>query len=146
MDDNTSLFQIIQKWSEYTVQQSMEGFMHFMRENDLSFSQISVLYRIHHHGSTDIISISRELQISKAGAGQLIERMIKSGWLSSKPSKTDKRSKIIALSESGEKLVQASQIASIHWIEALIDRLPQTEKEEVIRGLNPLTEIIMKSD
>ena len=138
MDNNAILFQYLQKWSEYTINQSMHGFMHFMRDHDLSYSQISVLYRIHHHGPADIVSLSRELQISKAGAGQLIDRMIQAGWLISKPSPTDKRSKIITLTEEGRALVLSSQTASMDWIDEFINQIPATHKQEIIKGIMPL--------
>lgn len=109
-----------------------------MRENELSYSQISVLYRIHHHGPTDIVSLSRELQISKAGAGQLIDRMIQTGWLKSQPSPTDKRSKIITLTQSGRDLVLSSQSASMRWIDKYLDQIPTENNQEIISGMMPL--------
>ena len=144
MDNDITLTQQLQKWSEYTAHQSMRGLMHFMRENDLSFSQISVLNRINQHGPTDIISLSRELQISKAGAGQLIDRMIQSGWLISQPSPTDKRSKIITLTEEGKTLIQTSQAASMAWIDGLISQIPITTQQEIKKGILPLIKSLDK--
>ena len=138
MDNNITLSQLLQKWSQHTAHQSMRGFMHFMRENDLSFSQISVLNRINQHGPTDIVSLSRELQISKAGAGQLIDRMIQAGWLISQPSPTDKRSKIITLTKKGKELVITSQTASMQWIDEYITHIPVTTQQEIVKGLMPL--------
>ena len=140
MENNITLTQLLQKWSGFTALQSMRGFMHFMRENDLSFSQISVLNRIHQHGPTDIVSLSRELQISKAGAGQLIDRMIQTGWLISQPSPTDKRSKIITLTKEGKELVLTSQSASMNWIDEFINQIPEANQQEIIKGLMPLIE------
>jgi DNA-binding MarR family transcriptional regulator len=142
MNGNNTLSQYLQKWTEHTIHQSMHGFMHFMRENELSYSQISVLYRIYHHGPTDIVSLSRELQISKAGAGQLIDRMIQTGWLNSQPSPTDKRSKMITLTQSGRDLVLSSQSASTRWIDEVLSQVPIENKQELTNSITSLISIL----
>ncbi|MBI9051721.1 MAG: MarR family transcriptional regulator [Anaerolineaceae bacterium] len=141
MENLAPLIEMLHQWSDLSVQQAMTGFMHFMRENNLSFSQISVLTRLHHHGPADIITISRELQISKAGAGQLIDRMLHSGWISREISIEDKRSRIVVLTSAGKELVAQSILAREDWIYELAKNIPQTKHNEISQSLDDLNRL-----
>jgi DNA-binding MarR family transcriptional regulator len=134
MNHATSLQQALDNWSALYMQQSMAGFMHFMRQNALSYSQISVLARLQQHGPTDIISISRELQISKAGAGQLIHRMSQAGWVELRSSTTDKRTRLISLTEAGKLLVDESNQAREQWMSDIACKLPQDKQNELLQA------------
>lgn len=69
---------------------------------------------------------------------QIINRLISQGWIEQRNSKTDKRSKVISISETGlqalenlmEKIRQATSIVTVN--------LTQNEKMELIRLLNKL--------
>ncbi len=136
MNQQSSLQQAIETWSALYTQQSMAGFMHFMRQNALSYSQISVLARLQQHGPTDIISISRELQISKAGAGQLIHRMSQAGWIELHSSPKDKRTRLIFLTDAGRQLVHRSNQAREEWMAEVTGKLPKEEQIELLQALN----------
>lgn len=144
MNQTTTLQQALDTWSTLYMQQSMAGFMHFMRQNALSYSQISVLARLQQHGPTDIISISRELQISKAGAGQLIHRMSQAGWVELHSSNTDKRTRLISLTEAGKQLVQGSNQARQQWMNELAANLPEDQQDELLQALTCLIDQFSK--
>ncbi len=144
MNEISPLQQALNTWSTLYMQQSMAGFMHFMRQNSLSYSQISVLARLQQHGPTDIISISRELQISKAGAGQLIHRMNQAGWVELNSSDTDKRTRLISLTDAGKQLVQASNQARQQWMTELAANLPKDQKDELLQALTCLIDRFSK--
>ena len=69
---------------------------------------------------------------------QIINRLINQGWIEQRNSKTDKRSKVISISETGlqalgnqmDKIRQATSIVTVN--------LSQKEKMELIRLLNKL--------
>jgi DNA-binding MarR family transcriptional regulator len=141
MKQSTTLLEALHAWSDLYMQQSMAGLMHYMRKNGLSFSQISILIRLKQHGASDIISLSKEMQISKAGAGQLIQRMQKAGWVERNTSISDKRCRMVTLSAAGETLVQDIIQAMESWQQVLAVSLQSSEHETLIQALNTLTNI-----
>lgn len=69
---------------------------------------------------------------------QIINRLINQGWIEQRKSKTDKRSKVISISEAGLQAL-GNQMDKIRQATSLVaGNLSQTEKMELIRLLNKL--------
>ena len=69
---------------------------------------------------------------------QIINRLINQGWIEQRNSKTDKRSKVISISEAGLEAL-GNQMNKIRQATSLVaGNLSQTEKMELIRLLNKL--------
>ena len=69
---------------------------------------------------------------------QIINRLINQGWIEQRNSKTDKRSKVISISETGLKAL-GNQMDKIRQATSIVTgNLSQNEKMELIRILNKL--------
>jgi DNA-binding MarR family transcriptional regulator len=69
---------------------------------------------------------------------QIINRLIKQGWVEQRNSKTDKRSKVISISETGLQALE-NQMDKIRQATSIVTgNLSQNEKMELIRLLNKL--------
>ena len=69
---------------------------------------------------------------------QIINRLINQGWIEQRNSKTDKRSKVISISETGLKAL-GNQMDKIRQATSIVTgNLSQNEKMELIRLLNKL--------
>jgi DNA-binding MarR family transcriptional regulator len=69
---------------------------------------------------------------------QIINRLINQGWIEQRNSKTDKRSKVISISEAGLEAL-GNQMDKIRKATAIVTgNLSQNEKMELIRLLNKL--------
>ena len=69
---------------------------------------------------------------------QIINRLINQGWVEQRNSKTDKRSKVISISETGLQAL-AEQMDKIRQATSIVTgNLSQNEKMELIRLLNKL--------
>ena len=115
--------------------------MHFLREKNISFSQMSVLTRLYQHGPVDIITISRDMAVSKAGAGQLIHRMAEQGWLTLQSNPQDKRSRLVVLTEEGRHLVIQSMQAREEWLSQMITKIEAQEQAKIAAALQKLNHI-----
>ena len=69
---------------------------------------------------------------------QIINRLINQGWIEQRNSKTDKRSKVISISETGLQAL-GNQMDKIRQATSIVTgNLSQNEKMELIRLLNKL--------
>ena len=69
---------------------------------------------------------------------QIINRLINQGWIEQRNSKTDKRSKVISISETGLQAL-GNQMDKIRQATSIVTgNLSQKEKMELIRLLNKL--------
>lgn len=135
MDTKFSVLQALENWSDILMRQTMAAFMHFLRLHNISFSQMSVLTRMYQHGPVDIITISRDMAVSKAGAGQLIHRMEEQGWLTLQPNPQDKRSRLVVLTETGRQLVEQSSLAGKEWLAKISESLNEQEQQQIAQSL-----------
>ena len=74
----------------------------------------------------------------KPAGMQIINRLINQGWIKQRKSKTDKRSKVISISETGLQAL-GNQMDKIRQATSIVTgNLSQNEKMELIRLLNKL--------
>lgn len=134
------LTQTLLEWSAAFMRRSMHDFLRFTRSEGLSMVQINVLMRIYYHGACEITALVDTLQVSKAAAGQLVERMEQQGLVERGPDPADRRARRVTLTERGRALVEASIAARQAWMVDLFDKLPAEERPAVTRALRVLTE------
>ena len=127
--------------------------MQLMQEYDLSFTHLNSLFYIHRAGCTNIHCLAEHLGVTKAAVSQMVDRLVESGLISSEEDPIDRRSKLICLSETGEKLVQKAVLTRRKWVPDLVVSLTDTQVEEACQifeivneklkqiqeGLNPET-------
>ena len=103
--------------------------------------QILVMTRLYHRGPCEINQLQELLKTSKAGAGQLIDRMEQQGLVLRSVSETDRRARRVMLTEKGSELVKASISAREDWMKEIMTQVPPEEVEMVSQTLHRLTQI-----
>jgi DNA-binding MarR family transcriptional regulator len=137
---------ILYEWSVTFFRRSLAEFNRFVRNSGLSMPQIVVLTRLYHRGPCEINQLKDLLKTSKAGAGQLVDRMEQQGLVLRSVSKADRRARLVALTDKGNELVKASIDAREGWMTAIMEHVPAEETETVYRVLNTLTQIAISLD
>jgi DNA-binding MarR family transcriptional regulator len=133
------LTQTLLDWSAAFMRRSMHDFLRFTRQEGLSMVQMNVLMRIYYHGACDITALLDTLQVSKAAAGQLVERMEQQGLVERRPDPQDHRARRVSLTEKGKALVEASIAARQAWMADLLANIPVQERAGVASVLRVLT-------
>jgi DNA-binding MarR family transcriptional regulator len=126
-------------WLDVSMHRSFQAFTQWMNDSGLSRSQIGALMRLHYGGHCTISSIGDELGITTAAASQLVDRLFQQGLLEREEDPEDRRTKRIALSETGMELVKKSHEARLGWMGELNGVQTDTERQEAIRVLLRLT-------
>ena len=72
-----------------------------MHAVDLSFSQITALFRLLHHGPQNITALARGVHLSHAAASRLVDKLVREGLVFRSQDPDNRRQKLIRLSPKG---------------------------------------------
>ena len=136
--NDPELTQLLLDWSTIFVRLSMHDFNRFARSGGLSLAQMSVLMHLHYNGPREVMGFADLMQVSPAGASQMIERLVQSGLVQRLESPADRRVRQVHLTEQGRQVVLTSISARQQWVESLIARLPGDQKEAIGQALRVL--------
>ena len=134
------LTEVIRKWSEVFMHRSMRDFKRFMDATALSFSQINILMRLVHGGSTGVSEIGSQLGVSNAAASQAVDRLVLLDLIERTEDPEDRRAKRLVLTQKGRTLIEEGVEARSKWIESLTDALTPEQQNMIISALTLLTE------
>lgn len=121
---------------------SLQDLMGYIHRKGISMAQINVLYQLYYRGPCEVLAFSRTLALSAAGASQLIERMVRQGWVERLGDPADRRVRRVHLTEAGRQLVSESIAARNEWISRFGARLTSEEKQQVAGVFQLLAEKI----
>ncbi len=99
--NDPELTQLLLDWSTIFVRLSMHDFNRFARGGGLSLAQMSVLMHLHYNGPREVMGFADLMQVSPAGASQMIERLVQSGLVQRIESRDDRRVRQVHLTEQG---------------------------------------------
>ncbi len=139
MTHTDALLRALRDWIGEMMRHSMHSLVLYMKENDLSMSQVGALFQIS-DGSTNVSDLGEGLGISIAAASQMLERLVQQGLVVRVEDPQDRRSKQLALTEKGRRIVQASVHARLEWLADMVADLSDREREQVATALRVMTE------
>ena len=124
----------------FLMRVSLQDLMGYIHRKGISMAQINVLYQLYYRGPCEVLAFTRSLALSPAGASQLIERMVRQGWVGRLDDPADRRVRHVHLTESGRQLVADSIAARNEWVIRFGDRLTDDEKQQVVQVFRLLAE------
>ena len=130
---------VMQTWVEIFMRRSMRNFMHYVKKNGYSMSQINTMFHIHRIGTCGVSDVADHLGITNAAASQLLERLVQQKMVLRTEDPDDRRNKRIILTDKGRQTVAETMHARQMWIMDLEKKLNQNEKDQIISALEILT-------
>ncbi len=146
MSSSNVLIGVIREWSEVFMHRSMRDFRRFMELSGLSFSQISILMPLVHHGSISVSDVGQQLGVTNAAASQAVDRLVQMGLIERTEDPEDRRAKQLAVTKKGRILIEQGIEARSKWIEGLTNALIPEQQELIISALTLLTEAARKTN
>ena len=128
------------------MQRSMRDFKRFMDSTGLSFSQINILMRLFHGESTTVSEIGDLMGVTNAAASQAVDRLVVLGLIERTEDPDDRRTKRLALTQTGRATIEKGIEARSQWVEGITDALDPDQQEMIISALNLLSEAAKKTD
>lgn len=138
---------VIKEWSEWSMHRSMRDFSRFMADTGLSFSHVSILMRLYHHGGKGGISeMGSHLGVTIAAASQSVDQLVQRGLVERSEAPADRRVKRLVLTQAGRTLIEQGIAARSRWIENLAHALNPKQQEQVVAALELLTEAARQTE
>jgi DNA-binding MarR family transcriptional regulator len=119
---------------------SMQDMMAYIHPKGISMAQMNVLYQLYYRGPCEVLAFTRAQSLSPAGASQLIERMVRQGWVARVDDPVDRRVHHVHLTELGRQLAVESITARNEWITRFAAKLTGAEQEQIARAFRVLAE------
>jgi DNA-binding MarR family transcriptional regulator len=135
-----NLTSTLQEWSAVFMRRSMHDFLRFARKSGLSMVQLNVLTHVYYGGECEITKLLETLEVTKAAAGQLVERMEQQGLVLRRRDPHDHRARLVSLTDKGRELVLASIASRQDWMNELMEIVPDGQREVIIDSLRALTQ------
>jgi len=112
---------------------------HLGHQNGIIHSQWFVLKIIEHYKNRSIRDIAETLGISSSAATQLVDGLVRSGYVTRQEDPKDRRSVRLGLSPKGKKHITATNEKRITEMAGLFDALTDSELEEYLRLQKKIT-------
>jgi DNA-binding MarR family transcriptional regulator len=141
---DSEIAQNILDWSAVFVRLAMHDFNRYARSSGLSLAQISVLLHLYYRGPREVMGFTDLMQVSPAGASQMVERLVQQGLVRRVESAGDRRVRQVHLTEEGRRMVEASISARQEWVEELAASLTDEQKALIGAALQILTVQVSK--
>jgi DNA-binding MarR family transcriptional regulator len=132
--------QSVLDWSAVLVRLSMHDFNRYARNYGLSLAQMSVLLHLYYRGPREVMGFAELMQVSPAGASQMVERLAQQGLVHRVEAPGDRRVRQVHLTEAGRQMVEISIAARQRWVERLTAALTNEQKTFISAALRLLME------
>jgi MarR family transcriptional regulator, organic hydroperoxide resistance regulator len=139
MMNSPQFSQSIRAWMDVFMNRSMRGWHLFAKSTGLSMPQFSVLMQLHHRGACGMSEISERFEITPAAASQLVDKLVQSGFILREEDPSDRRAKLLNLTEKGQELVQQGHEERYRWVDDLGNKLTPEERIRVSEALDLMT-------
>ena len=93
---------------------------------------------LHYQGPSEVTNFCEMMQLSPAGASQMIERMVQQRVVQRSETPGDRRVRLVSLTEQGRQVVEASIAARQAWVKELVAGLSAEEGERVTEAFRIL--------
>lgn len=126
----------------YLNRKSSADLFRMVAELDCTFSQVKMLFLLEDGGEHSVKEIAERLGLSLPAASRAVDGLIQRGYVSRRESATDRRSRLVALTQDGQAVVERVLRARLHTLEAFADELTPEERDCLYTALLPIVERI----
>ena len=136
----------IHRHFEIFMQRSMRGIMGSMKQDGLSMPQIYTLMYLYHEGEVRISDIGVLMDVGKAAASQLVERLVQQGLVERIEDESDRRAKKIRLQPKSLRLIEKGLAVQRQQMGELMSQLSPEQMQTVQKAFMYLIEAMHKAD
>jgi DNA-binding MarR family transcriptional regulator len=131
-------------WAHLNRRSSAELFK-MVAELDSSFSQVKMMFLLEDGGEHSVKDLATALGLSLPAASRAVDGLIQRDWVTRRAADTDRRSRLIALSDPGRTVVDRVIRARLDTLEAFAADLTPEERDGLYTALLPIVERISHS-
>ncbi|MDY6867319.1 MAG: MarR family winged helix-turn-helix transcriptional regulator [Chloroflexota bacterium] len=116
------------------------SFIPYIRESNLSLSQVGTLFHLYYRGSSSVNDLANHLGITKAAVSQLLNPLTDAGFVLRSKTSHDRRMRLIELTEKGRLLVKESMNTRHAWLRELSKSLSESENAQLLPAIKLLNQ------
>jgi len=131
----------IRAWMDIFMQRSMRGWWRYARSTGLSMPQFSMMMQMYHRGACGMSEVSERFEITPAAASQLVDKLVQSGFLMRQEDPSDRRAKLLDLTQKGRELIEAGIEERYRWVNEMESKLTVEESSQISEALDVMTRI-----
>ena len=131
----------IRAWMDIFMQRSMRGWWRYARSTGLSMPQFSMMMQMYHRGACGMSEVSERFEITPAAASQLVDKLVQSGFLMRQEDPSDRRAKLLDLTQKGRELIEAGIEERYRWVNEMESKLTDEESSQISEALDVMTRI-----
>jgi DNA-binding MarR family transcriptional regulator len=131
-------------WAHLNRRSSAELFK-MVAELESSFSQVKLMFLLEDGGEHSVKELATALGLSLPAASRAVDGLIQRGWVTRREADTDRRSRLVALSDDGRTVVDKVIRARLGTLEAFAAELTPEERDGLYTALLPIVERITRS-
>jgi DNA-binding MarR family transcriptional regulator len=140
MTSSAQLVQTIREFMDFAMHHSMRERAHFAKTTGLSMPQFGILMQLHYRGNCAVSDISDRFDITNAAASQLVEKLVQSRLIQREEDPSDRRAKLLNLTDKGRELIQQGIEERYRWVDQLAGKLSAEERAKVAEALKIMTQ------
>lgn len=134
------LIQTIRQFMDFAMHHSMRERAHFAKATGLSMPQFGILMQLHYRGNCGVSDIGERFDITNAAASQLVEKLVQSGLIQREEDPSDRRAKLLNLTEKGREFIHKGIEERYRWVDELAAKLTPEERIKVSEALEIMTQ------
>lgn len=140
MTSTSQLIQTIRHFMDFAMHHSMRERAHFAKATGLSMPQFGILMQLHYRGNCGVSDIGERFDITNAAASQLVEKLVQSRLIQREEDPSDRRAKLLNLTDKGRNLIQRGLERRYRWVDQLAGKLSAEEREIVSEALKIMSQ------
>ena len=136
------LSEVIAPLWAYLNRRSSADLFRMVADLDSSFSQVKMLFLLEDGGEHSVKEIAQSLGLSLPAASRAVDGLIQRGHVSRRESATDRRSRLVALTDDGHAVVDRVLRARLQTLHEFVEELTPQERDCLYTALLPIVERI----
>jgi len=128
-------------WLNLSTQRTMDEFVHFIRKRGLTLPQMNLMMFLYYHGSCEMSHLVEPLQIGKSAVSQMVERLVKLGYLERVVVAGDRRARLVKITTAAEQTILEGIAARQTWLENPPIDLPDEDQKHLLQALTHLNQL-----
>jgi DNA-binding MarR family transcriptional regulator len=112
----------------------------YARDKGLTMAQFSAMVHIFRKGGCGVSDIGSDLGVTNSAASQMLERLVQFKLITRTEDPSDRRVKLIVLTDKGRQILQEGSMTNLTWMEGLARSMNAEEQDQVGKALVILIE------
>ncbi len=140
MTETDGLVKSLQEAFNLFRQRMMGNLFVYAKDNGLTMPQFGAMFHIYHSGVCGVSEIGSDLGVTNSAASQMLERLVQTKLISRSEDPSDRRGKLVVLTDKGREILLKGNLANQLWLEDLARSMTPQEQEQVRQAIGILVE------